>query len=307
MRAQEFMTRDDYSKAAALLERALALPELSPYEQSVMYQMLGACHYELGNYGAAIFGFEQAINAGGLLPKEASNLRLNIAQLLIVNEEFARGAQMLEDWQQAGGTLKGKQEEMLWQAWVQAEQYERALPWAEHWVDEARPKTRKHYDVLNFLYAQLGMDAKQTKIVEQMIARWPEDKTLWRAMGSLLAKTGRDKDAFEVEKILYIQGALSEQNELQRLVQYYAYYGMPYQAARILEKELNTGRIAKSKAALTQLADLLRQAREYEKAIPVLKLAAFGSGDGTDYAKLAEAYYHNNKCADAEGAAQKGS
>lgn len=300
--AQEFMTAEQYSAAIPELNKALALPDLNPYERGIINQLLGSCYYEGDQYSAAINAFEGAISSGGLLPKESSALRVNIAQLLIANDQPGRGAQMLEDWNRNGGQLKPQYIEMLWQAWSQAEQYGRALPWAERWFNSASPKERKHFDLLNFLYNNLQMPAKQADIVKQMINRWPEDKQLWDAWASMLANGGREQEAFEVSKMLYLGGAYSSEDELSRVVQYYSYYDMPYQAAQILERELNAGRIAQTPDKLVQLSDLLRQAREYKKAIPILEKAAASSGKAKLYADLGEALFNEGQCVKAEGA-----
>jgi len=300
--AQEYMAADNYGAAIGELNKALGIPDINPYERSVINQMLGSSYYESNQYNQAINAFENAISAGGLLPNEASNLRVNIAQLLIASDQFARGAQMLEDWNRNGGQLKPQHVEMLYQAWVQAEQYSRALPWAERWFNAASPKERKHFDVLNFLYNNLGMPGKQSDIVKQMINRWPEDKSLWDAWASMLMQGGREAEAFEVSKMLYLGGAYSTQQDLLRVVQYYSYYDMPYQAAQILEREMNAGRINKDADRLVQLSDLLRQSREYERAIPVLEQAASASGQAKLYADLGEAYFNLGNCAKSEDA-----
>ena len=74
-----------------------------------------------------------------------------------------------------------KMESMLWQAWLQAEQYDKALPWAEKWFEAANPKERKHYDLLYFLYRELEMRDQNARIIEQMFAIWPEDKSIRNA------------------------------------------------------------------------------------------------------------------------------
>jgi len=134
--------------------------------------------YEIDDYDGAIAAFENAISSGGLLPKETSNLRVNIAQLLIANGKPEHGAQMLEDWMVGGGELQPKYIEYLWQAWSQAKQYDRALPWAEKWFENANPKQRKHYDLLYFIYYELEMRDKCVTIITQMHARWPDDKSI---------------------------------------------------------------------------------------------------------------------------------
>ncbi|NNC37782.1 MAG: tetratricopeptide repeat protein [Hyphomonadaceae bacterium] len=303
--AQEQMASDQWSAALSTLSQALAIPELNPYEKSIIYQMQGSSYYELNQYPTAIQSFENAISAGGLLPNESSALRLNIAQLLIASDQFARGAQMLEDWNRAGGQFKPQHIEMLWQAWSQANQYSRALPWAERWFNQANPKERKHFDTLNYMYNNLNMPAKQADIVKQMINRWPQDKTLWDAWASMLANGGREQEAFEVSKMLYLGGAYSSEQDLSRVVQYYSFYEMPYQAAQILEREMNAGRIQKTSEKLVQLSNLFRQAREYKRAIPILEQAAASSNQAKLYADLGEALYNEGQCEKAEGAFRK--
>ena len=51
-----------------------------------------------------------------------------------------------------------------------------------------------------------------------------------------------------------------------------------------------------------QLSDLLRQAREYKKAIPILEKAAASSGKAKLYADLGEALFNEGQCVKAEGA-----
>lgn len=291
-----------HAPALGKLSEALQISPLNAYERSTIYQMQGASYYELNQYGQAISAFENAINAGGLLPNEAASLRVNIAQLLIANGSYAQGAQMLENHLNRGGQQKPAYIEMLTQAWVQSENYSRALPWAEKWFRQASPKERKHFDLMNFLYNNLGMAGRQADIVKQMINRWPEDKTLWDAWASMLANGGREQEAFEVTKMLYLGGALNTEQDLMKVVQYYSFYDMPFQAAQILEQEMNRGRIPQTSERLVQLSDLFRQAREYKRAIPILEQAASSSGRGKLFADLGEALYNEGQCAKAEDA-----
>ena len=161
---------------------------LTPYERSTIFQMQGASYYELSQYQNAIDAFENAVRAGGLLPDEATTLKLNIALLNIANSQYAKGAAALEDYFIRGGELKPQFIEILVQAWVQADDYSKALPWAEKWFESAAPKERKHYDLMNFLYSQLGMDSYQVDIINQMILRWPEDENLRKALSVVQAR-----------------------------------------------------------------------------------------------------------------------
>ena len=299
--AQEFMESENYGAAIGKLNQMLG-NEANAYERSIAHQILGNAYYEQNDFNNAIRNFESAISSGGLLPNEAEQLRVNIAQLLIGNGQYERGAQMLEDYLARGGQRKPQYDEYIMQAWVQSDNYSRALPYAERWFAAAAPKERKHYDLLNFLYNNLNMPGKQADIVKEMIGRWPEDKTLWDAWASMLANGGREEEAFEVTKMLYLGGALRDEDDLAKVVQYYSFYDMPYQAAQILESEMQSGRLPRTSQRMEQLSNLWRQAREYDRAIPVLEQAAASGGTAKLYADLGEALYNEGQCVQAEEA-----
>jgi len=222
--AQNLITANQYQNALPILDRALALSGLSPYERAVISQMQGSVHYELNDYSRAISAFEKALLAGGLSPKETHQLNLQIAQLMIANGQYGQGAERLERLLKQSGETSEKYYDMLFQAWVQAEKYDKALPWARKVFAAASPKTRKHFDALNFLYNKLGYADQQADIVTQMIERWPDDADLWTAWGSLFAAAGQDEDAFEVTRLQYLRGALTSEDELLKVVQYYSFY-----------------------------------------------------------------------------------
>ncbi|MEE9272423.1 MAG: hypothetical protein V3U57_04055 [Robiginitomaculum sp.] len=303
--ALKLVKDEQHVAAIAELSKALAMPDLNAYERSTIYQMRGMEYYETKQMAASIADLESAISAGGFLPKDISALRVNIAQLYISEGQFARGAQMLENWANSGGQLKPAHIELLYQAWVEAENFNRALPWAEKWFSAANPKERKHFDVMNYLFNSLGMKGRQSDIVKQMIVRWPEDETLWNTWLSMLANGDREAEAFEVSKMLYLGGAYTKEQDILRVVQYYGVYEMPYQAAQILEREMNAGRIQKNQINLESLSNMWRQAREYERAIPVLAEAARLTGKAKIYGEWGEALFRQQECVKAEDVLQE--
>ncbi len=101
---------------------------------------------------------------------------------------------------------------------------------------------------------------------------------------------------------MYLNGMLTDEREIFRIAQYYSYFEYPYRGAVILEREMNAGRVTRNATNLNALASMWRQAREFERAIPVLEQIAQQSGAGEDYLKLAEALYQENRLPEAETA-----
>lgn len=153
----------NYEAALNELNALIGKPNLNAYERATIFQMIGQYSYELDHAKDAQQAFENAVNSGGLLPDEANNLKVVIAQLMIGNGQYREGAARLENYLILDGKEKRQYVELLLNAWVQAEDYPRALPWAEKWFHAAEPKERKHYDLLNFLYKNLDMPNRQVE------------------------------------------------------------------------------------------------------------------------------------------------
>ena len=133
-----------------------------------------------------------------------------------------------------------------------------------------------------------------------MVERWPGEAANWRSYASLLARTGCERDAFEINRIMYLNGMLESSDSIVRLAQYYSYYEYPYAGAGLLERELNAGRVDPTDDNFRLLANMWRQAREWERALPVLRRVATLTGAGRDYEVLGEALYQAGAYADAE-------
>lgn len=298
--AQDLAASGQFSGAISKLGEAIALPDLTPFERSTTYSILAQYKFEMDDMPGAISAFENAIKAGGLSSKESSDFERQIALLHIRNEQYVMGAAKLESWAQKTGARDPKTTEYIMQAWIQAERYQKALPWAEKWFSAAAPKERRHFDLMNFLLHNSNLNGRQADLIKQMIMRWPDDRSLWDSWISLLAQDGREKDAFEVNKMLYLSGNLTSESEIKKIVEYYQYYEMPFQAGQIMEKEMNAGRIQVNASNLVRLSELFRQAREYERALPILEKAAQASKTGKSWARYGEALYNEGQCESAE-------
>jgi len=307
--AQAQIGEDLFSEAIASLNRALAVSSINPYETFISYQLRGSAYYNIDNVSQAISDWQAAIATGAMRPSEIVGLRINIGQLYITEGDYSRGISMFEQAIREGGddVLTPRLAKMLAQAYGQAERYTEGLPYAEMAFNEtpSAERVRGDFSLLLFFYQQLEDIPGQMRLMEQMVIRWPAEKRNWQSYASLLAMTGRETDAFEANKVMYINGMLTESREIVNVAQYYSFYEYPYRGGAILERELNAGRVERTQNNLNLLANMWRQAREWERAIPVLRQVSQVTGSGDDYLKLAEALYQVRQLAESETAFQE--
>ena len=262
LRAQELQSNDQWGESITQLDRALGRSGINNYERAIALQLRGRAYYETER---------------------------------LANERYNEGIDEIQAAARAGGEINERLAMMLAQAYAQADRFPEGLRYAEQAYNGANPKERRHFNLVLYYYQSLDRTADQMRIIGEMAARWPTEKNIWTSYASLLAQNDREEDAFEVNKIMYINGMLTEGREIERLAQYYSFYDLPYRGASILEREMNAGRVERTQSNVELLANMWRQAREWDRAIPVLRTLAEMTNAGENYLKLGEALYQQGE------------
>jgi len=292
-----------WSEVEAGCTRLINERALSPYERAILLRQRGRALYELDRLDAAIRDWRAAIELAVLPEEDANALRINTGQLLMAAEDYRGGIDLIEAAIDRGVPLNVDLAMRLAQAHGRLDDHSGGLPYARTAFTMAEADggaTREQFSLLLFFYQQLERTPEQLGLMEQMVSRWPTEKANWTSYAALLAQVGREPDAFEVNRIMYLNGMLNSSQELVRLAQYYSYYDYPYGGATMLERELNAGRVDAETANLQLLANLWRHAREWERALPVLQRVATTSGAGADYEAFGEALYQAGNFREAE-------
>jgi hypothetical protein len=100
---------------------------------------------------------------------------------------------------------------------------------------------------------------------------------------------------------MYASGYLVAEPDILELAGLHHKFGTPFHWARLLKKELDTGRVRTTVPNLELLASLYQASRDHENTLAVQKKLAHGSG-GTIHLKMAETYEKLEKWPDVEKA-----
>jgi tetratricopeptide (TPR) repeat protein len=292
----------DYRGALADLDRAMNSRGISPYEHGVVLFMRGGVKYQLEDIQGALADWNRALNEGDLNSTERLSIMYNVGQLYLAEGNYREAVNRIEEWIRLGGVANDGVHLNLVAAYVELGELRSALGHARQAYEKASPRAKRHYDTLDYLYGELDMPAERAAILSEAVAILPQEKRYWLAIAQLHAAAGREQRSFEINKIMYLNGMLTTESEIMRVVDYYSYYEVPFRGARILEREMNAGRVERTQRNLEKLARLYRQANEFDRAIPALEAAARLSPDGELFQALGEAYYAEARLGEAVGA-----
>ncbi len=283
-------------------------PNMKAFDKATTYQMRASVRVNLEDYAGALRDFQAALDSNGFQPTQNNQLRYYIAQLQFQLENYQAAIQGLNAWissaRAEGVPVDANAYYLLAAAYTQITppNWRSAVGPAEQAIAaRAEPKKSDH-DLLNLVYSELDEKAKRGPLLEKMINNWPNERGYWVQLSGFYSQTGKDQEAFSVLEVAYRAGLLSKESDLITLVNYYSFFDNPYRGARLMDREMEAGNIAKNTKNLTLQSQLWSQSREHKRAIPVLRAAAQSAGTGELYYRLGQVLLADEQYAESERA-----
>ena len=302
--------------------------ELKSYDRSVMWNSWGYVYFSDGKYTQAMQAYENVINEPEVTLPIRNAALFTLAQLNLVQENYAKGIELILQWMDQVETVTAQSWSLLGQAYYQQGNFRKAMSsmkTAVSMAEEEGYKPKENWYVLlaaciSELKKEIGEKKallQQLDIYEILVNLYPK-KLYFVQLGGTYGQLGREKDYMITLKAAYQKDMLNRESEYLALAQLLLINQNPYWAANVLVSGQNkivtytettkdkvtgeeikvekTGPVIKeTEKNLKLLADSWRMAQEVEKAIPVLEKAAQMSKDGKSYVLLGNLYLSEDK------------
>ncbi len=293
-KAQEALEAKDLATAEALMNALKAgFDKLNDYEQAQTHNFLAAIHYEQGRTEATIEDYIAILKLEKAPDQLKDNALFRLAQLYFVKEDYARSVQLLDRWmsQQTAG-IRPEAYMLKAQAYYQMEQYAQAEGPIIEAMKEARARDQALREswlaLLRAVYYELGDYAKATKVLAQLVQRWPKP-SYYKQLSGMLGLLGQQKGQLYAMHAAYVGGMLENEFELLNMARLYMAEDAPFAAIQVIQQGLEDERIEETADNLQLLAQAMSLAKDAEGQIPVLQKAAQLSGEARQYMYLGQA------------------
>ena len=308
--AYELGNADQYAAAISAVDNLLAQRSgsMSPYELATTYEIRASFKSQLDppNYPGSLADFERALAQNALCDKRQRQIRFFIAQLYYTQERYPEAARFLEEYiayaNSIGENIDANTYYLLAGAYVAQNNFSRARNPMEQALRKLDEPKKAYYDLMNYIYSEVGADSQRGDLLVTMIGYWPEDGNYWGQLAGAYSQAGRDADAATVLELAYKAGIITDAPKILSLIQYYSVLDNPIRGAVLLEKEMAAGNIERSQKNLELLAQLYNLAREQKKALVPLRQAAEISPDGELFYRLGQVYFADEQWREAERA-----
>ena len=307
------------------------MANLKSYDRSVMWNAWAFVYFQDGDYPKAMDAYSRLINE----PEVTIGLRvqalLSLAQLNLLQENYAKGIELILQWMSEVETVTAQSYSLLGQAYYQTGNFKKALSSMETAVtmaEEEGYKPRENWYVImaasiGEMKEEIGEKEsllRQIDIYEILVNLFPK-KQYFIQLGGGYGQLGRERDYMITLKAAYQKDFLNRESEYLALTQLLLLNQNPYWAAEVFEngqkkmitivdekteEEKIVPVVKDTEKNLKLLADAWRMAQENDRAIPILEKAAKMSKDGESYVLLGNLYLSEDRLEEAASAINKG-
>lgn len=272
----------------------LTWKNVTGYEKVQIYNFMGYCHYTMDNMNGAIRAYEDVMAQGADVPLGIQQSILQtLSSLYLSQENYSKALSTIDRLMRIVPDPTAELWVLKGQAHYQAGQYSQVIKPIDRAIQMYKNlgKSPKENWLLMSRHAafEQGDYRAMSNFIRELIRYYPKDSYIAQLAGAY-SQSGDNKKFLALTEVLYDAGLKTDASTIKNLSQLYLIEEIPYKAAKILEKEMNSGRLDRSLDNMKLLANSWFQAREDRKAVPVLKQAAESSRDGEMYIRLAQSY-----------------
>ncbi|MGF1684305.1 hypothetical protein [Photobacterium minamisatsumaniensis] len=270
-KVQELIATERYNDAIEKLSDALEGTKAKKYDRAVLLQQMGFLYSLRDNYPKAAEYFAKSLALDALPVPVAQQVRYSLAQLYLAEEQFKQSVKTMKHWFKVAETTEEKPQAhayiTLASAYVQLEDYKSAISPVKQAIAMSPSPSESWYLLLMASHYELKQFKSVAGVLKTLTNKYPQKKRYWMQLSGIYMELNQERNSLATLEAAYKLDLLESEKEILRLVNFQAYRGIPYRAAKTLQAEMDTGRVTQSKENIERLASFWQQAKEIDSAI----------------------------------------
>ena len=307
--AQACAEMDDYACAQKLLEEVRSMSDLNSYEMAQMWNFYAYIAFNQDNFPQAITAYENVLKQPDLPLGLETTTTYTLCQLYFQEEQYDKSLELLNHWFQVAENPGPEAYVLQAQIYYQLQRFKDGIAPVQTAIklaqEQGKTVQENWYRLLNVFYYELEDIPNVINVLRTMIQNWPKREYFIQLAG-MFGEQGEEEKQLAMFEVAYEAGWLERGTELVNYAQMLLQADIPFKAAVILQKGLDSGTVESTEANWRILAQSWQLAQDDMKAIPALTKAASLSSEGTLDVLLAQSYQNVSQWQECVDAARAG-
>ena len=264
-KAFELYSADDLPGALAIL---LDIDASKEYDKAYVSRFIAIMYAQMGDQEAKAIEYLKAAVEPDILnePDQDQSLKL-LADLQMQIKDYESALVNYKAWMDFTGKSDGDTWTKIANAHYSLKQLDKIIVPADNAIAAYGDKQNKNPYILkitSYYETKKYKDAVET--LEIVLQLFPEDKTWWTQLGMFYLLVEDYQKSLATLDLAYKQGFLEKESEIKTLASLYSQNEVPYKAAILLEKHIDSGLVTRDDQNLSALANAWHAALHIDKA-----------------------------------------
>jgi tetratricopeptide (TPR) repeat protein len=264
-KAFEAYSADDIPGALVIL---LDIDASKDYDKAYVSRFIAVMYATMGDEEANAIQYLKAAVAPDLLNERDHGDAIKLlADLQMQTKAYEEALVNYQAWMDFTGESDGNTWTKIANAHYALKQLDEMIVPADNAIAAYGDKQNKNPYILkitSFYENKKYKDAVKT--LETVIQIFPEDKTWWTQLGMFYLLVEDYQKGLQTLDLAYKQGFLVKESEIKTLASLYSQNVVPYKAAILLEKHIDSGLVPRDDKNLSSLANAWHAAQNIDKA-----------------------------------------
>ncbi len=264
-KAFEAYSADDIPGALVIL---LDIDAKKEYDKAYVARFIAVMYAQMGTEEAKAIQYLKVAVEPDILNEQDQDQGLKLlADLQMQTKDYENALVNYKAWMNFTGKSDGDTWTKIAQAYYALKQLDKMIVPADNAIAAYGDKQNKNPYILKVTsYYESKKFKDAVKTLETVLQIFPEDKTWWTQLGMFYLLIEDYNKGLETLDLAYKQGFLEKESEIKTLASLYSQSEVPYKAALLLEKHIDSGLVTRDDKNLASLANAWHAAQHIDKA-----------------------------------------
>jgi hypothetical protein len=277
---------EDGSNVDIALTMLLDITAKKAYDIAYTDRFIGVMYAQKGDTDNSVKYLKKAVAPDILNQADQEESLKLLADLQMQLEQYKEALQGYNAWMDFSGKSDGNVWVKVAQAHAQLKQFDKVIAPADNAIAAFGDKHNQNpYLIKLNSYYERKMFKECVTLLETTVQIFPETKQFWTQLASFYAMVEDYPKSLATLDLAYKQGFLEKESEIKMLANLYAQSDVPYKAAIILEKHIESGIVKRDDKNLSSLANSWHAAQHIDKAASYYGELAKMTNEAKHYSK----------------------
>lgn len=263
-KAFELYSADDIDGALVIL---LDIDASKEYDKAYVSRFVAVMYATKGDAVKAIDYLKQAVGPDILNEVDHSEALKLLADLQMQEKQYKEALKNYYSWMEFTGKSEGNTWVKIGQAHMELKQLDKVIVPADKAIVAYGDKQNQNPYVLKIQsYYERKMYPEAVEVLETVLQLFPENKTWWTQLGMFYLLVEDYQKGLAVLELAYKQGFLDKESQIKTLASLYSSNDIPFKAAQLLEKHIESGLVKRDDKNLFSLANAYHAAQHIKTA-----------------------------------------